>query len=400
MRNRSRRWIWIVGAAAAVALLVWGFLPQPIAVDVATVARGRLQVTVDEDGFTRVKDRYVIAAPATGTLQRVESKPGDAIEAGRTVLAVIDPLEPALLDDRAESVAQARVKTSQAAVDQARASQAGVNVRVEHARTSLGRVQELFAKQMRSQDDLDRAQLELDAHSEELRAAESAVKVAEFQLEVDRAALLQTRKSDYRNADARRITLTAPIDGRVLRVLRESAGPVQSGEPLLEIADPTALELVADYLSTDAVRIAADAHALIEGWGSDRVLHGRVRVVEPSGFTKISALGVEEQRVNVIVDFSEPPAARAQLGDGFRVELRIIVYEREDAVKAPTGCLFPHGDGWAVFVAASGAARLRAVQIGQRNGLEAEVLGGLDVGERVILHPSDAVRDGVSVVAR
>ncbi len=398
--KKSRRKIWIVTGFGVVILAGIGLAmrPRPIAADFATVERGPLSVTVDEEGETRVRDRFVVSAPLAGRILRIELEPGDAVEAGQTVVASLQPTDPILLDARSRAEAEARVGAARAGLGLARAERDRAEAERRFSVSEAGRYRKLAAEEIVSRERLDSAELEVTTREEALRAADYAVKSAEQDLAAA-SATLQTEAPAIGVA-AEPIVLRAPVDGVVLRRLRESETVVPAGEPLVEIANPADLEIVSDLLSTDAVKVRRGQNVRIEQWGGDEPLRGVVRRVEPYGFTKISALGVEEQRVNVIVDFEDAREAWEALGDGYRVEVRIVIWEREDAVKVPTSSLFRDGDDWAVFVVEEGRAARRTVSLGERNGLEAEVLEGLGEGDRVVVHPSDSIRDGVAVAER
>jgi len=376
----------LAGLALGVVLLAVALWPEAHEVDVAPVERGTLQVTVDDEGETRVRDRFVVSAPVAGRLLRIELEPGDPVRRGDAV-ATLSPAPPALLDARTRAQAQAAVEAAQGALGRALAERDRAKVMRDRARSELQRHRALAPSGVVSAEVLEMRETEARAAEEALRAAAFAVASAEGELERARAVLLQTSGS----GPARAIVLHSPVDGLVLKRLRESEAVVPPGEPLLELGNRNDLEIVSDLLSVDAVKVRAGHPVLIEQWGGERALRGRVRRVEPSGFLKISALGVEEQRVNVIVDFDDAAQAQA-LGDGYRVEVRVVVWEGGDVVKAPTSSLFRQGDRWAVFVADGSRARLRTVEVGQRNGLEAQILSGVQAGERVIVHPSDTIK--------
>jgi HlyD family secretion protein len=403
MKSVARKRVFVWGGIALVllVLLAVAVAPRPVPVDLVTVDRGALRVTLDHEGKTRVHDRFMVSAPVAGQVLRIELEPGDPVVAGKTVMATFEPAVPPLLDVRSRAEAEARVRAARATLDRVQAELQKTQAERAFAQEQLERTRRLAADGIASRETLDAAELEARGRTEAQKAAESAARTAEHELEAARAALVDGGEAAGGSAGSRRatITLRAPIDGVVLRRLRESKAVVPAGEPLLELADPADLEIVADYLSTDAVRIHPGMAAQIEQWGGG-TLRGHVRRVEPYGFLKVSALGVEEQRVNVIIDFDDPRGAWTSLGDGYRVEVRAIIWERTGVVKVPTGALFRQGESWAVFAVASGRARLRSIEVGQRNGLEAEVLKGLSPGERVVAHPSDAVRDGVRVAER
>lgn len=391
-----KRLLRIGPVALVLALLAfWAFRPQPVPADFANVERGNLQVTVDEEGRTRIRDRYVVSAPVPGRMRRIELEPGDPVVAGKTVLARFEPSDPALLDVRTRAELEGRLKAAESAVGGARADRERIKSDLSFAQAELKRSHSLVTEKVIAPRELEAAQRQAQSLERALQSAEFAVRTAEYQHEVARASLMQTR-----SGRAATIPLRSPIDGVVLRRLQESEAVVPMGQPLLEIGNVRDLEIVSDLLSSAAVRVQAGQTVLIEQWGGERALGGRVRRIEPSGFTKISALGVEEQRVNVIIDFDDPPQARPAIGDGYRVEVRIIVSSRESVLKIPTSSLFRHESSWAVYGVQNGVAATRVVEIGQRNGLEAEVLRGVSAGDQIIVFPSDAVRDGVKVAKR
>jgi HlyD family secretion protein len=391
-----KRWLrYAIGLVVLIGILVWAFRPAPVAADFATVQRGSLQVTVDEEGRTRVRDRYVISAPVPGSLQRIELDPGDRVVAGKTVVARFEPTDPALLDVRTRSELEARVRAAESAVGAARAERDRIRTELEFSQTELKRVRSLVEGGAVAQQNLDAAERESATLDRALPSAEFNIRTAQHQVELARASLVQTRAG--RSAT---IPLYSPVDGVVMRTLHESAGPVNTGQPLVEVGDLRDLEIVADLLSSAAVAVDPGQPVLIEQWGGDRALRGRVRLIEPSGFTKVSALGVEEQRVNVVIDFDEPDDVARQLGDGYRVEVRIIVWSKDDVLKVPTSSLFRHEEKWAVYKVVNDSASLQLVEIGRSSGLEAEVLNGLAAGDRIVVYPSDEIANGVKIVAR
>jgi HlyD family secretion protein len=395
-----RRVLLAVFTVAAGGGLVYVFLPAPAAVDLAAAGRGPLRLTVDQEGKTRIKERYVITAPLAGQMPRIPLKAGDPVEAGKTLLTVIEPVDPALLDDRARSEQEARVKRAEAARLQAQANLKRARATLDYAEKESRRQRTLLQTRSASQSDLDNAVQREQTAAQDVRAGEFGVQVADFELEQAKAALLRSRPHSPGDPDWPRLEVRAPISGKVLHVYEENAEVLTAGTKLVELGDPADLECEIDVLSTDAVKIAPGAKVFLEHWGGERPLLGRVRRVEPAGFTKTSALGVEEQRVWVRVDFTEPLEVRQQLGDAYRVEARIVIWEAENVLKVPAGALFRHDGGWAVFVATEGKAVLRPVRIGHSNGLEAEVLGGLAEGEQVVLHPGDKLKDGSAIAPR
>jgi HlyD family secretion protein len=392
----TKRWLKIgIGIAVLVAIGYWAFRPGAVPADFAEVTRGSLQVTVDEEGRTRVRDRFVVSAPLPGRMRRIELEPGDPVVADKTVVAQFQPSDPALLDVRTRAELEARVRAAESALGGARADRERVRAELTFAQSELKRLQQLLEEKVIARRELESAQQQAEALVRALQSADFGVQTAQHQLELARASLLQSR-----GTRAAAIPLYSPVDGVILRILQESEAVVPTGQPLLEVGNIRDLEIVSDLLSSAAVPVEAGQPVLIEQWGGDHALHGRVRLVEPSGFTKISALGVEEQRVNAIIDFVDRPGKRPNIGDGYRVEVRIVVSSRENVLKVPASSLFRHENDWAVYVVDNDRAVMRIVQIGERNGLEAEVTGGLSGGERIIVYPSDAVTEGVEVRAR
>ena len=376
------------------AIGYWAFRPSPVPADFASVQRGPLHVTVNEEGRTRVRDRYVVSAPVPGRMRRIELEPGDPVVARKTIVAQFEPSAPALLDVRTRAELEARVNAAESAVGGARAERERLRAERAFAESDLKRARQLLAEKVISARELDVAQRQSETVERAWQSADFAVRTAEYQLQQARASLTPSRSGGGL------IPLFSPVDGVVLRRLQESEAVVPTGQALLEIGNVGDLEIVADLLSSAAVRVRAGQQVLIEQWGGDKPLRGRVRRVEPSGFTKISALGVEEQRVNTIVDFEDDADSRPAIGDGYRVEVRIIVSSRENVLKVPVSSLVRSGSDWALYVVDNDHASRRVVQLGERNSLEAEVTGGLSGSERIIVFPSDAITDGVKVTAR
>lgn len=398
MRLWIRRFLLLVVAGAIVAAIVMAFQPKPIGVDLADVSRGSLRVTIDEDGETRIKERYEVTSPLAGRMSRVDLKAGDPVEAGRTLLTLIEPVDPSLLDVRARTEAEKRVREAETLREQAQSNLKAAEVRYATARSDLARMQ--MAPVGVSAQEMENAQSRERLAAEDVRSANVGIKVAEARVELTQAALLRTRPRSPGDPDPEHLEIRAPVSGKIFRVFQESAAVVTPGHKILELGDPTDLECWIDALSADAVKILPGAKVSLEHWGGEKPLEGRVRLVQPSGFKKISALGVEEQRVWVVVDIVDPKESRHTLGDAFRVEARIVIWEEADVLKVPSSALFREGEGWAVYVATGTKAIRRSVQIGRNNGLEAQVLGGLDEGDRVVLHPSDKIYDGVMIAPR
>jgi HlyD family secretion protein len=393
-------------AAVLAAALAYAFRPQAVPVDLALVTRGPLMVTIDEEGETRVRDVFVLSAPVAGRAHRIEVEAGDTVVAGETTVAQIEPVDPALLDVRSEREARAELSAAAAARQLAAADLQRAQAELDFARSELARQKQLGQHGVASERDLDQAEKSFRTALAALETARASMQERSFQYDRARARLTPARPRGETQQGCDCIPVHAPVSGVVLRVLHESEGVVSAGTPLLEIGDPKDLEIVVNLLSADAVRVDPGDEVLIEQWGGGELLHGRVRRVEPYGFTKVSALGIEEQRVNALVDLTDPPARWQRLGHGYRVEARIVLWRGEDVVKLPLSALFRAGApdrpdaGWAVFALERGRARLRPVTRGRHNDLEVEISAGLERGERVVLHPSDRVVDGVRITAR
>ncbi|TAK84457.1 MAG: HlyD family efflux transporter periplasmic adaptor subunit [Betaproteobacteria bacterium] len=381
----------VLGAVIAVvaALVVWALQPRPVAVETAEATRGDFEQTVSDDGKTRVRERYVIAAPLAGRVERVSLEPGDVVKQGQTV-ALLTPTEPAFLDARTARELQARVGAAQAQLARAKAETAKVLAQRDQARADFERQARLSKEGFVSQTAREQAELALRTVDRALDAARFAEDAAGHDFAQAKAALARYRSGE----SGAKWEVTSPVGGAVLKVLQKSESPVALGAALLEIADARSLEAVVDVLSQEAVAIRPGMPARIELGQGVPPLAARVRLVEPAAFTKISALGVEEQRVNVILDFAEGLERVQTIGDGFRVDAHIVVYQAQDVVKAPVAALWRDADGWAVFVAEDGRARKRSVRAPRRNGVEALIEDGLRPGERVVVYPSDALRDG------
>ncbi|NIR31105.1 MAG: HlyD family efflux transporter periplasmic adaptor subunit [Gammaproteobacteria bacterium] len=396
-----RRWvIWGVLGAALAAGVIYAFWPQPIPVDLATVVRGPLVVTVNEEGETRIRDVFVLSAPVAGRVRRIEAEVGDNVVAEQTVVAEIEPADPAFLDLRSEAVAEAALRVVEANKALAEAQLAEAEAEFEFASSELRRARRLFGTEMISQSALDDAERRYKTAQAAVATARAGLQVHLFELERARAQLVSPVQTQQAHGACACVPLLAPVDGKILRVVRESEGVVEAGDALIEIGDPTDLEIVVDFLSSDAVKIGPGQRVIIEEWGGDKALSGRVRLVEPFGFTKISALGIEEQRTNVIIDLTSPLGEWQRLGHGYQVEVRVVLWEGTEVLKLPLTALFRHGGEWAVFVEKQAHARLRTVKIGRRTGLEAEIVAGVSSGDRVIVSPSDRITDGVRIRPR
>ena len=386
---KFRTVFWVVVALALAVLLAWAFRPQPVLVDIGEVTRGPLVVSVRDEGHTRVRDIYVVSTPVAGRLMRIGNRAGEQVQAGE-VLAVIEPGPAPLVDERSRSELEAGVRAMQAALALAQAELERAEAQLAQARLDAERTERLFAAPVASQAALDRARLEMRTAEAAVHNARAGVGVRDADLEAARARLAEPSLGA---SGGRTVTIRAPAAGRVLRVLVESERVVAQGAPILEIGDPDRLEVVAELLSSDAARISAGAPAVIDAWGGPSIA-ARVRQVEPFGFLDVSALGVEEQRVNVILEPVDPPPAWSAAGHGYRVEVAVTVWRSGSVVRTPVAALFRHEGRWAVFTVEQGRARLVEVEIGQSNGEMAEVVSGLRPGDRVVLHPGQFVSDG------
>ncbi|NRP74823.1 putative efflux system component YknX [Ensifer psoraleae] len=395
---KRRLVIWGGLLAFLVAGIAYALRSQPIPVDLATAEKGLLRVTLDEEGETRVRDVYTLHAPLRGQLQRITAEAGDFVEAGKTQLAQIEPAPPAFLDVRIEAELQAAVEAARAAHNLAAAELNKAKADLTFAEGERARARLLIERRTISQRALEDAERAHNVAQANLATAEAALKVREHELHQAQSRLLSRQEIRSLGDDCECMSVTAPVSGVVLQIMRRSEGVVEAGTPLLDIGDPADLEIVANFLSEDAVQIRPDQKAIITGWGGED-LNAVVRRIEPFGQTEVSALGIEEQRVDVVLDFADPPERWRSLGHGYRVDVRVILFEGE-VLNLPLGALFRQGDEWAVFVAAEGRALLRRVAVGQRNTLSVEIREGLGPGDRVILYPSDRVKDGVAIVER
>jgi HlyD family secretion protein len=385
-------------AVIVAAGLVCGFMPRAQPVDIAEVKRAPLAVTVEEEGKTRVRERYQVTAPVAGYVRRSGLEAGDAVAAGQ-VLAVIEPARAVALDPRSRAQAQAQVSAAQAALAVAEENARAATAAAQLAQQERVRAESLRASNFISAQALDTARSAETRARAAQQAAAHSVRVARFERDTARAAVASTARLQAGGATDV-LQVRAPVAARVLKLQQESEGAVAAGQPLLDIGNPDSLEVEVEVLSTHAVKIAPGSKVILDRWGGERAVAGTVRVVEPSGFTKISALGVEEQRVRVIVDFASPREAWQRLGDGYRVEARFVLWEGDDVLQVPTSALFRHGVGWAVFAVEDKRARLTPVETGQRAGLATQVLSGIAAGARVVSHPDDKISDGTRVKPR
>jgi HlyD family secretion protein len=394
---RTLIWIFII-----LAFLLAGYLvtiPKPVEVETAAVIEGPLLVSVREDGKTRIREKYIVSAPVSGRLSRIQLHEGDEISGEDNLVAVILPSEPAILDARTQAEAVARVQAAQASLNRAEAQSGQRIIQNELTKSKFERQKRLLSNNAVSNDDYDVARTEFLATAQAIKTAKFETEIAQFELEMARAAAKQfSEKTD--EAKTEPFEIYSPVTGKVLRVFQESSTVVNVGTPLIEIGDPRKLELEIDVLSTDATQIRPGSEVLIEHWGGKQPLSGHVRVIEPAAFTKVSSLGVEEQRVNIIADFTDDKTAAdrlATLGDGYRVEARITIEELKGALIVPNSALFRYQRQWHVLTVAENRADMRLVEIGLQNETHSQILSGLNQGESVIVYPSDEIESGTVV---
>ena len=396
MHRHTRLILIALAAVCIIGALTWTALrPVPVMVEIAPVVRGPMQVTVDVDGTTRIREVFEVAAPITGTAKRAPVRVGDRVIAGETVVAVVEPVAPSLLDARSRSQAQAAVHEARAALSVADSQLAQAEEELTYAQSQFDRVQELVARGVASIVRLEDAAQQVNVRRAARDAAQSARDMAQGTVERAQAALIGPDAGDSGTDCC--VEILSPADGVVLSVERVSERPVMAGDTLLSIGDPTDLEIVADPLSRDAVRIPENARAFVDRWGGARMLEARLRQIEPSARTEISALGIEEQRVEAVFDITDPVDKRPGLGNGYAVRLSIVIWEEPDVLQVPLGALFRDGERWALFVMRNGLAEKHFVTLGQRNDRQAQVLDGVSEGDEVILHPGNSVSEGVRI---
>lgn len=386
-----------ITAIVALALFL-AVRPQPVLVEVAQAKRNTLRVSIDEEGTTRIRDRYQVSAPVAGFVRRIEWEVGDTVEQ-KDLLAELEPLQSNVLDARSRAEAEARIAAARSALLSAEEQVKAAKTDADYHNSEYQRKKQLSEKGMISDEELSQSRAGQQRAQAVLRSARFAADVARYELDAASTLLKYSAASDDKGVLKERVMITSPITGSVLKVYRQSEGVINAGEPLLEVGDKSALEVAVDVLSFDAVRISPGMPVELERWGGDS-LRGIVSTVEPVGFTKVSALGVEEQRVWVIVDIHSPPGQWQSLGDGYRVEASFIIWQEDDVLQIPSSAVFRYQDNWHVYTVEDGKAVMKAVDIGRQNGLESQVTSGLEEGETVILHPGNDIEDGVRVSVR
>jgi HlyD family secretion protein len=398
--NRRRIFLWLIIVALVCVGLWVAFWPRAIAVDIVGVQPGPMMLTVGSEGETRVKDVFIVSAPTAGRLRRIEAEPGDRVVANETVIVEIEPTEVDLLDPRSEAEARASLSAATSAEALARAEFEKAQAELGFATAEFDRAKELAKKGTISARELEAAERAFKTSRAAIGVAQAAMQVRKYELEHARAQLMSPQEVQARRSLCDCFSITSPVDGRVLRTLRESEGFVAAGEGLVEIGNPEQLEIVVDLLSIDAVKVQPGQSAIIENWGGEQPLRAQVRLVEPFGFTKTSALGIDEQRVFVVLDLVSPQVQWQRLGHGYQVDVEIILWQAEAALKIPLTALFRDQNRWAVFIQEEGRAARRYVEVGHRSASEAEILDGLTHGDAVVVYPGETIDEGVRIVAR
>lgn len=402
-RKNSRKYVTLGVVVTIGVLLIFAFWPRPMLVDIGEVVRNHLVITIDEEGKTRVHDVYLVATPVAGRLLRVKVEPGDRVISGTSVVAEMLPDNPSVLDVRSLTEIRAEVKAAEAILQAARADHSMAVADKELADTHLFRMRELWKTLAVSREDLDKALRDVRVAEAAFQATKATIAVRQAQVDSSQARLISFNGQEKKvpESSEQLIVLHTPVTGQVLRLLQESETPLPAGTPIVEIGNiESDLEVVAELLSSDAVQVSPGDRVMFLGWGGKETLNGIVQRIEPWAFTKVSALGVEEQRVNTIINFTDSSDALRKLGHGFRVEAKIVVWEKQDVLVVPSSALFRDGPDWAVYQKKDGKAHLLHVQIGENNGIEAQVLGGLELNDRVILYPSAGLADGTKVARR
>lgn len=392
--------VWATLATMVTLGLLLAFRPQPVLVDVTAAREREMLVTVNEEGETRVRNKYVVSAPVTGLLQRSDLKAGDDVIADQTIVARIQPHDPTLLDPRSQAEAQAAVLAAEAARELASAELEQARANMQFAAAELRRARGLALKNTISEREVDEAERAYKTGRAVVGTARASLEVRDHELQRARAHLLSPADVQRSRDTCECVNVMAPVTGTILQLHIESEGVVQIGTPLLDLGDPEQLEIMVELLSSDAVKVRPGDRVILEGWGGEKPLPGTVRRIEPYGYTKVSALGIEEQRVRALVDFDTPPGDLERLGHGYRVQARIVLWESASTLAAPLTALFRDGGQWTVFVEREGRAVKRQVEVGQNDGIHAQIVNGLQSGDRVVVNPSESVRDGVRIEAR
>lgn len=398
--RHSRSLLW--GTIIVILLVLLGYLlkPRPVLTEIGQIVREDMRQVISEEGKTRVQDMYVLSAPVTGFLRRISSEVGDAVTRSDTVVAQIESIDPAFLDPRSEAQVKAEIEAANSSLAFAEAEMKQAEAELEFAEAELHRIRELSKQQSVSARELDNAQRTFKTRRAILATAQARLDVRQFELQQVEAQLLSPAATLERHGQCQCLNLTAPVDGRILSVLRKSEGVVQAGTALVEIGDPGKLEIIVDLLSFDAVKVQAGQRVFIRNWGGEHDLTGSVQRIEPIGFTEVSALGIEEQRVNVVIALTDNNGQSARLGHGYQLDVDIVLWQGEDVLTVPVTALFREGENWLLYAVEEGVAVKRSVTLGHMNGFVAEVLDGIVEGEAIVTYPSNHIRDGVEVAPR
>ncbi len=391
--------LWVILTLIVAAGIAYSFRPQPVPVDLIVAAKAPFAVSIDEEGETRVRDVFKLSTPVTGRNHRIDLEVGDFVEADKTVVTRIEPIDPSILDVRSQIQAVAAVRAAEAAQVYAKAELQSAKVNLEFADSELVRAQRLWQNRTTAKRTLEDAERNFKTRQSAVKVAEAALKMREFDLDRAQAQLISPQEAASQRKGRNTLPIYSPVSGQVLQIFQKSEGVVRSGSLLVEIGDPKDLEIKVDLLSSDAVRVQKGQRVEILNWGGTGTLAGVVKRTEPFGFKKVSALGIEEQRVNVIIDLTSPIEKWRRLGHGYQLDTRIVIWEG-NVLQLPLTSLFRKDERWAVFVEKDGVARLRFVKVGQRSDLNAEIVDNLEEGERVISHPNDRIVEGVKVVER
>lgn len=392
----GRAFLIVMLAMLLAGALIYGFLPKPITVDVEVAKRGPFRLILAEEGKTRLKDRFQISAPVAGSLYRPNWEVGDSVTAGQPLLEIA-PLKSVLLDPRSQAEATDRVAAAQAALQTAQADAKANAAEAEFAEAEYRRIKEVYDRKLISRSELEKAEAEKRRTHAKWQSSRFAAQSARYALAEAKNALNHFAAKGGEML-GEKVIIHAPIDGQIMAIYQESEAAVTSGQAIMDIGNTSILEVLVEALSSDAVRIRPGMAVELERWGGEKPLAGKVRLIEPAGFTKVSALGVEEQRVNVIVDMTSPREQWRRLGDGYRVDARFVLWQGDDVLQIPESALFRYQDGWAVFVATpANTAELKKVVVGRRSGLRAQITEGLTEGERVVTHPDEKIDAGVAI---
>jgi HlyD family secretion protein len=380
--------------------LVFAFWPRAISVDLIELKAKTFKLSISEEGKTRVHDMYTLSAPVTGYLRRIVLEVGDPVIISETVVAQIEPIDPAFLDPRSEAQAKADVQAAESAKDLAKAEVSQAQAELEFAFAEFKRMRELQLKNSVSKQELDNSNRAYKTRRAALASSQARLQVRKYELDRVKATLLSPKNTLASHNSCECMDIKSPVDGTILNVLNKSEGVVNAGTPLMDIGNPKDLEIIVELLSSDAVQVETGQYVYITNWGGKGVLEGQVSRIEPIGFTKFSALGIEEQRVNVIISISSPSSDWQRLGHGYQVAVEIVLFETENVLTLPLTALFREDEKWAVFIENAGIAEKRMINIGAKNTFDAEVIEGLEIGDWVILHPDNRVSGGTRIISR